>query len=636
MIIWLASYPRSGNTLLRIMLKRVFDYPSYNFDKRNSGKIYSGPNSNPLFRKLIRGLEKKSSAGKQPSWLQILKDAAESDSPVFLKTHYKTTTDNSPVIHIVRDGRNTMLSYQRFHSHYIPESGRTLLDIILGNDYYGDWSTHYRAWQQSGQRRLLLHYEELVLQPDRSIEKLVEFIGVNSEYKPWQNPFKQFQQQEPNFFRQGNVMWEPSDDWTDWLDAVFMVCHGALMEELGYISEAERTAQMDTLNSEQRSLIESTFAAQNDTNYPDQVNSLYETSMHIQSQELVPGWKQLWRKLYRTWRMLYETSMHIQSQELVPGWCKVLHLGSCSIRQLRYHLRRLFGPRIGLLVHYKPRSLQLKKYHLRKSLTTQSCPHISIITPSYQQGKFIERTINSILNQDYPNLEYIVQDGGSTDETTTILRNHNEQLSSWQSQSDNGQAHAINLGFKRTSGDIMMWLNSDDLLMPGALHYVAEYFDCHPEVDVVYSHRILIDEQDNDIGRWILPRHNNEVLSWADFIPQETLFWRREIWNRIGGHLDESYKFAVDWDLLIRFREAGAVFKRLPCFLGAFRVHENQKTSLVLDELGADEMKRIRKRCLGKEVRQHEIRKNITNYLLQHYAYHLLYRISNSLNKPIY
>jgi hypothetical protein len=104
----------------------------------------------------------------------------------------------------------------------------------------------------------------------------------------------------------------------------------------------------------------------------------------------------------------------------------------------------------------------------------------------------------------------------------------------------------LNWGFRRITGEIMAYLNSDDLLIPGALHHVAEYFHRHPEVDI-----------DHD-PVWVLPPHDNDVLSWADYVPQETLFWRRRIWDKIGGAFDESFDFALDWDLLLRFRDVGA------------------------------------------------------------------------------
>jgi hypothetical protein len=168
-------------------------------------------------------------------------------------------------------------------------------------------------------------------------------------------------------------------------------------------------------------------------------------------------------------------------------------------------------------------------------------------------------------------------------------------------------------------------------LLPGALAYVADYFSRHPEVDVVYGHRFLINENDQQIGRWMMPAHDDKVLSWADFIPQETMFWRRSIWEKAGGRIDESFRFAMDWDLLVRFRDVGARFVRLPRFLGGFRVHPHQKTSAEMSDIGFQEMSRIRQRLLGHIPLKTEIQKAVFSYLLRHIATDLGWRIRNKL-----
>lgn len=286
----------------------------------------------------------------------------------------------------------------------------------------------------------------------------------------------------------------------------------------------------------------------------------------------------------------------------------------------------VFRPRLGRLNHHSPRPIALPTNH-HTTLEAGQQPSISIVTPSFNQGEFIERTLKSVLAQGYPHLEYYVQDGGSMDETRAVLQSYQDQLTGWVSETDGGQSQAINLGFARTSGEIMAWLNSDDLLLPGALAYVADYFTRHPDVDVVYGHRILIDEDDQEIGRWILPRHDDAVLSWADFIPQETLFWRRSTWEKAGGRVDESYRFAMDWDLLLRFRAAGARMVRLPRFLGAFRVHDAQKTTAVIEDVGFGEMDMLRQRELGREVSRVEIRRALITYTLAHVGYDMFYRL---------
>lgn len=287
---------------------------------------------------------------------------------------------------------------------------------------------------------------------------------------------------------------------------------------------------------------------------------------------------------------------------------------------------KIWSPHIGKLYHYESQPLIIpNRYYQTPKI--KNPPVISIVTPSFNQAHFLGKTIASVINQDYPALEYIIQDGGSTDNSTEVIQRYQSSLKHWESNKDNGQSHAINLGFRHATGDIMAYLNSDDILSPGTLHYVANYFAQHPEVDVVYGHRVLIDEEGADIGRWVLPHHNSEVLTWADYIPQETLFWRLSIWEKVGGRIDESFRFAMDWDLLLRFKEAGAKFARLPRFLGMFRIHGQQKTSSQMSDIGLKEMKRLRYRCHGYHVSDKDISRHTRMYLIKSVLYHKLYKL---------
>jgi len=288
-------------------------------------------------------------------------------------------------------------------------------------------------------------------------------------------------------------------------------------------------------------------------------------------------------------------------------------------------LRRRLGPRLGLHRQYSPRPLVLR---LPAPPRTHSddLPDISIVTPSFNQGRFLERTVRSVLEQGYSGLEYIVQDGGSTDETAAILGRYSSAFATCDSRKDRGQAHALNLGFSRSRGSILAYLNSDDLLLPGALAAVGSYFAEHPDVDVLYGHRIVIDEEDNEIGRWVMLPHEDRALKWNDYIPQETLFWRRRIWDAIGGCFDESFHYALDWDILLRFREAGAKFVRLPRFLGAFRIHDSQKSTLHVRTIGLQEARRLRQRVHGRSVSKWESRCRVVPYLCKHVIYDWMHR----------
>lgn len=269
------------------------------------------------------------------------------------------------------------------------------------------------------------------------------------------------------------------------------------------------------------------------------------------------------------------------------------------------------------LIQYAPRPLRLPAHYARATCHCSNPPTISIVTPSYQQGVYLARTIESVLAQGYPKLEYVIQDGGSTDDTGAILAQYCDRLTHVASQRDTGQADAINKGFQHTTGEIMAWLNSDDILLPGALATVSDFFAANPDVDVVYGHRIQINQHDQEVGRWVLPRHDPQVLAWADYIPQETLFWRRRLWEKVGGCVDTSYQFALDWELLLRFQQAGGKFVRLPRFLAAFRVHDGQKTTAQLYGVGNQEMTRLRTQVHGRRVSQLEVHAHLVGYLLR-------------------
>jgi glycosyltransferase involved in cell wall biosynthesis/SAM-dependent methyltransferase len=221
-------------------------------------------------------------------------------------------------------------------------------------------------------------------------------------------------------------------------------------------------------------------------------------------------------------------------------------------------------------------------------------PRISIVTPSYNQGKFIERTVRSVLLQRYPNLEYIMMDGGSTDDTLERLQPYQDKFSYFVSERDHGQADAIAKGFARSSGEIMAYLNSDDLLAPDALHFVARFFQENPNIDWIYSHRCTVDDNDRVIWYWILPPHQNFLMRRWDYIPQETCFWRRSLFEKTGN-IDRSYKFAMDYDLFVRFMNNGRG-RRLNRFLAAFRNHSTSKTKQLLETVGAREMLRVRRK----------------------------------------
>jgi glycosyltransferase involved in cell wall biosynthesis len=274
---------------------------------------------------------------------------------------------------------------------------------------------------------------------------------------------------------------------------------------------------------------------------------------------------------------------------------------------------------------YKPRAIE----EIRNPATPPTIsriPRISIVVPSFNQGKYISTCLTSILSQKYPNLELIVADGKSTDHTCSILRTYQNDLHWWCSEPDRGQAHALNKGFSHCTGDLLSWVNADDGLLPGTLFRVAAFFNNNAHADIVYGNRILIDETDMEIGRWVLPPHNDRMLRWWDVIPQETVFWRRSIWEKTGAYIDETFQFALDWDLWLRFQDKGALFFRIPFFIGLFRIHALQKTCKDIESVGFREMQRLRQHYLGFQPSRFRTSLSTMPYLILIRLHELLWK----------
>lgn len=290
----------------------------------------------------------------------------------------------------------------------------------------------------------------------------------------------------------------------------------------------------------------------------------------------------------------------------------------------RMLLRRFFlRPPMWTFEQHSPRRLDVSSQQLETALPGK-IPSIGIVTPSYNQATFLKATIDSVVRQAYPKLSYHVQDGGSLDGSVAILESYAGGIS-WRSHADRGQADAINLGFENVDCDIMAYLNSDDMLLPGALTYVARYFDRHPDVDVVYGHRVFIDRDGWEIGRAVFPKHDANALLYACYVPQETMFWRRRVWDKLGA-FDANLHYALDWEFMLRAQEAGFKFARAPRFLACFRVHDQQKTTSNYD-VGRREMTAIRLKYLGHAPSQGEIARAIWGYLLRQMIFHWFYRM---------
>lgn len=228
-------------------------------------------------------------------------------------------------------------------------------------------------------------------------------------------------------------------------------------------------------------------------------------------------------------------------------------------------------------------------------------PKISIVTPSLNQGEFIEETLLSVLSQNYPHLEYLVMDGGSSDNTLKVLEKYSDRIR-WISEADEGQTNAINKGLRLTDGAIVGYLNADDILLPGALWKVADAFLRHPDAMWAIGKCRIVDKKNNEIRRAVT-RYKNLLLRMGGFpllvmtnyISQPSTFWRREALETVG-FLDENLHYVMDYDYWLRlYSQYSPIF--IAEYLADFKIHPSSKTtSMGHMETYIEEEKRVIRR----------------------------------------
>ena len=203
-------------------------------------------------------------------------------------------------------------------------------------------------------------------------------------------------------------------------------------------------------------------------------------------------------------------------------------------------------------------------------------PRISIVIPSFNQGEFIAQTLASLIGQNYPNLELIVIDGGSTDQTAEIIAQYAHAIAHYVSEPDNGQGHAINKGFRMATGEILAWLNSDDLYLPCTLAKIARLMRGSAAPQLVYGGSILFDHCGQFTQGRLPSEFDRERLTYFDYIEQASTFWTRRVWETVG-ELDESYHYALDWEWFLRASKI-CDFTPLREYLSLYRLHPTHKT----------------------------------------------------------
>jgi len=243
MIVWLASYPRSGNTVLRTLLHQCFDLQTYD-DETGTQLV---------------GVLAKLGVGATPldsDWDNFYSRASTSTALNLVKTH-RYPRDNQPAIYIYRDGRLAIQSYLAFHRMFVDGgSSKKLFSLLVGDDYYGSWTKHYQGWATRVGPTLIFSFEDIVVATPETIKEIGDFLGMEPVRLNWINPMVELQQKNPDFFRSGATSWQPGPEWTDEIDNIFNYLHGNLMVELGYIDKEIVDASIANLSPSDRKFLD--------------------------------------------------------------------------------------------------------------------------------------------------------------------------------------------------------------------------------------------------------------------------------------------------------------------------------------------------------------------------------------------
>ena len=228
---------------------------------------------------------------------------------------------------------------------------------------------------------------------------------------------------------------------------------------------------------------------------------------------------------------------------------------------------------------FSPKIDWLENNIIRPKRGEGSYPKITIITPSYNQGEFIEATIRSVLAQNYPNLEYLIFDGGSTDNTIDVIKKYDAHITYWESKKDNGQSHAINKGFEIASGEIVGWLNSDDLFYQDTLHCVADCFKDGNYRKIIFGEgTYLFDKYQLSIKNTTAKLSLDHSITLCDYVIQPSTFWGKSVIDEIGT-LDENLHYGFDWDWFIKAHTNAIPFEMIERNLSVYRIHAGHKSS---------------------------------------------------------
>jgi len=522
MIVWLASYPRSGNMLTAQILYQCMGLRSY-VDPSNAPTIDFPDMRAPSPKIRHSGLGGRHASRNQPfspklnysvPWETFYRERYAAEGLHLVKTHAHPPDDSKALV-VVRDGRKSIFSYYNMKQDVYGLIDMRLEDLILGHEGYGRWTDHTHAWlNQSPQSTLVLRFEQLVHVGAQDLEKIADFIEYRGPVQAWNNPFEEGRRRNPTYFREGKTTWERPAEWTDEVDWLFWRVHGETMAELGYGTSPYscRSGPSEAYRQAMEERLLEPFTAQH---------------AHLALSDYPPG-----RRRARSF------SDRIARIPGIPG-----ALGQYTLPGEPFEFEPLSGEgaRIALMV------------------SAHSDPVITL------------RTLESVLAQESADFKWFLEGSHRSRKLKQQLECLNSEIPGFEDCAETDWSK-IERRWSAMGGEVRGWLKAPHRLLPGSLCEVARFFAQYPEVDVLYSHRLIQTRSGVELGRWLLPSHAHCWQQILPAIPEETVFWRAGLENEVGP-IDDDHPFVMA-DFLLKCLKSGARFARHETFLTTFIHYE--------------------------------------------------------------
>lgn len=554
MIIWIASYPRSGNTFFRVILNNIFGLNTYSIYNDNADIGSDEKTSDIVGHKLL------------PEDFDIEK-ARLSEQLYLIKTHDYPSNDQDKVIYLVRDGRESTLSYKTYIQNY-SNTQKTLIDVIFGNVLFGGWGDHLANWDPKKRNNtLLIKFEELVDAPKEHIKKISDFISIIPKQEEGIPTFDQLKRINPKFFNQGKKdSWK--DKYTTAEHSSFWLKNYKQMIEYGYVEDKPQTFDNENLVELLNIMSYQNTYHFNENLKNSQINHKYYLKILANKDDEL---KKLQSKIECLEKQFKESTeqlevsnkkLLLQSNVLSNIKNKYKEINNISVY---YHPYKKFRAYKSLIktnsISFEYLSVisntylpSINKSNRENSNPSDDAPLFSIITITFNAADYLQSTIDSVVKQTYGDIEYIIIDGASNDSTLKIIKNNEKNITTWISEPDTGIYDAMNKGISLSKGRWVNFMNAGDTFSDEkVLENIAK--NINSSADVIYGDRYYVKDNQRVLQ---IAKSIDTIFERMPFGHQST-FVKNDVLKKY--RFNDTYKFSADYDLLIKLYLANHNFQ---------------------------------------------------------------------------